>query len=312
MTVIASTAILGLAWFAVVNAVVSVVCWSCGRRISDGARGDVRRARMLVALRLAPVALAVVVSCLLFAPAHLRLEPADADERFGLAIVLAAAGALLIARSAWRLCRIACASVRLRMATGVSRTETGGVPSFDLPLLDGIALAGVFRPRLLIAPRVRQALTTAELDAAVAHELSHRRAGDNLTRVLMHCAPDFLSLTPQAARLDRLWAAEAECLADARAAQGRADRAGDLALALIKIARLGPAERVSSPAWSSFHEPTLLETRVRLLVNCPAPVDERSGHRLAMGVAAVIALAWAAGVPRQLHLLSEVLLSRMP
>jgi circadian clock protein KaiB len=50
----------------------------------------------------------------------------------------------------------------------------------EVPIM---ALVGVVRPRLLITQPVLDALTEEELSAAVAHELGHRRALDNLKRL---------------------------------------------------------------------------------------------------------------------------------
>ena len=314
MSVIASAAVLGLAWFAAVNAAVSLLCWRASRLVGNSVRGDVRRSRALVFLRFLPATIAAIVSCALFVPAHVRLEPVDANEQYGVFLIaLSGLALLLLIRSSWRTVRLVWASMRLAMSTRARTDASHGIVLVDFPMLDGIALAGVLRPRLLIGARARQALSAAELEVAIAHELAHRRVGDNLTRVLMHVAPDFFGLTSEAVRVERLWGAEAECLADARAVSGRRDRARNLASALIKVARLGRAERPLSPAWSLFHEPALLETRIRRLVECPPAVKRpRTLEQACIVCGVVIAAAWAAGIPRHLHVLSEIVLSRFP
>ena len=316
MTVLASTAILGLAWFAAVNAVMSAVCWLATRVMREEVLADARRSRRLLVLRFLPSVTAAIVSCALFVPAHFRLEPVNPDERYGVVtITLACAAVLLLLRSAWRLGRIAFVSTRLSSAICCHETQHGGVTCVDLPLFQGIALAGTFRPRVLIGSGARQALTSGELDVAIAHEVAHQRVGDNLTRLLMMAAPDFLAFTPASARLERLWGAEAECLADARAAGGNVERARKLASALIKVSRLARADDVASAAWSLFHQPALIETRIHLLLkrDCDRPIAvSRAFEPLLLAAVAAVTVAWAAGLPRELHALTEVILVRLP
>jgi hypothetical protein len=110
-----------------------------------------------------------------------------------------------------------------------------------------------------------------------------------------------------------MWGVDAVCWAAARAVGGPRDRARNLASALIKVARLGRAERPLSPAWSLFHEPALLETRIRRLVECPPAVSRpRTLVQACIVCGLGIAAAWAAGIPRHLHVLSEIVLSRFP
>jgi hypothetical protein len=313
MTVLASAAVLCLAWFAALNAVLSLAAWAACRRAVRGVSVDPRRARALVLLRLFPSAAAAAIAVLMFLPAHVRLEPVDADEAFGAVVLaLAATGFLLLVVAAGRLRAVAAGSIRLmrcaRVPAGARR------PIAELPVFAGVALAGVLRPRVVIGAAARRALSPAELDAAVAHELAHRRSRDNLTRTLMFCVPDLFRLTPAAARLERLWAAEAECLADARAAAGDPERAAALASALIKVARVAAVgrDRMGSLGWSTFHQPDLLAIRVRRLVGATAPARPR--HTRPTGIsliaALIVAAAWFAGLPDRLHWLTEIVVAR--
>ena len=148
--------------------------------------------------------------------------------------------------------------------------DTDGVDHQVLELkgLRGISLAGIWQPKIFIGPEALAALTPAELDLAIAHEIAHRRSNDNLKRFAMCCAPDFFGWTSVARRLEQQWQAEAECDADAHAVRGDDGRAIALASALVKVARLERVGglRAASPAFSAFHVPTLLELRVRRLV----------------------------------------------
>lgn len=315
MTVLASTVTLALAWFAGINLAVSAACWVAARAFQDTVAVSRRRSQALLLLRLLPSVAAAAAAFVLFAPTHARLEPANADERYGLVVIACAAvGTILILRSLWLAARVACGARRLRQL-GVRRERHDRIELAEVPFTGLIALAGVVRPRILIGSQARQALTDDELDAAVAHEMAHRDVADNLARTAMACAPDFLGLTRSGQRLERLWEAEAECLADARAALGSAERARHLASALIKVARLCGRRRASSPAWSLLHQPALLKLRVQLLVEGGAAVAD-TGPRLVrwfgMFLAAVVAAAWVSGLPGELHRITEFLLARLP
>ncbi|MGH8638741.1 MAG: hypothetical protein ACREUZ_16510, partial [Burkholderiales bacterium] len=135
---------------------------------------------------------------------------------------------------------------------------------------------------------------------------------------LMLCAPDFFGFTASARRIERLWEGEAECLADARAVGGNPARATRLASAMIKVARLASGHsHACAPGWSPFHHAALLETRVRLLIGRDDRIDprhtsERGLRYLALTIAAVLLAAWLAGVPHDLHRVTERLISLLP
>jgi beta-lactamase regulating signal transducer with metallopeptidase domain len=313
MRVILSTVLLGLAWFAALNAALSALSWLLAVRVADEVIPDVRRSRRLLGLRLLPFVASATITLALFAPAHLRLEPVRAEERYGVILVaLAIAALFLLARSAFRCVTLISTGRRLAASIGgLARDQRSAW--IELPRLSGIALAGVLRPRVLIGSEARQALSSEELDVAVEHERAHQRARDNLTRALIWCAPDFLGFTPAARRIERLWEGQAECLADARAVDGCPERASSLASALVKVARL-PAPRAACSMWSMFHQPALLETRVRLLVDRdPTAVtwDRIAGRRLLVA-AGVITVAWLFGFPVALHRLTELLIAVLP
>ena len=310
-----STSLLGLAWFAAINLVVSVVVWFVSRRCHDSLTADPWRARRLLALRLAPAFVSLAVVAVLFMPAHLWLEPAKADERIGFVpMILAVSGLALLLRTACRSAQAIRRTVRLAAVRPHRELRRGGLRLLEVPGLRGVALAGIFRPRILIGTRARRVLTSAELDLAVAHEQAHRQAGDNLSRALMLCAPDFLGFFTEARRLERMWEAEAECVADAAAVNGNPVRATRLASALVKVARLASGERTWSPGWSTFHQGALLEVRVRLLVSSPRVPSASAGYVRAAATCglAAVAAAWLAGVPQQMHWLTEAFIAILP
>ena len=315
MRVILSAATYGLAWFTLVNAAASMLAWLFSLRVQDRVIADTGRSRRLLAIRFLPFAASAIVSLALFVPAHLRFEPAQTGETFGmLALTVACLGWLLLVRAGWRGGRLLIASTRLTRSMRRTAAAEPAAPWLELPLLHGIALAGVLSPRVLIGSETRRVLSPRELEVAVAHELAHRRAMDNFTRVALQCLPDFFGLTPAARRLERLWDAQAECLADARAVDGSPDRATHLASALVKVARLDAPHMPSVVAWSTFHQAALLETRVRLLVEqAPGRVDDNRGFAGgATLIAAAVIGAWATGVPHSLHWLTEIVVATLP
>jgi hypothetical protein len=289
---------LSLAWFAAVNLLVSVAAWviacvTAKRRLSQ---------RSLVTLRLLPAAASVLFVGAIFLPAHWRFEPREIEESFGILVfVLAAAGALLVLRSLHRAANVASAAWQLRACAGLPRiasVDAGTTGVYEVQGLTGVSLAGVVRPRILVGPVVRRALTPAELDAAVAHEMAHADALDNVKRFVMFCAPDFFGQSAAARRIEAEWRAAAEWQADARAVRGDQCRAVHLASALVKVARLATTGPVwqASPSWSTLHDAPLLEMRVNRLVGGEAPRPERSRRaRSVVAAIAVIASAIAAG-----------------
>jgi beta-lactamase regulating signal transducer with metallopeptidase domain len=289
MSLLLSVTILALAWFAAVNLVVTLAAVAAAPYVRrDGA----------VTLRLAPFVVSVAFSAALFVPVHLALERAGTEERFGILILgLASVAAALIVRGARR------AFAVLRHAAILERAVSGAT----------ISLAGILRPRILIGRDARAALSDAELALAIAHERAHEAARDNLLRFVMYCVPDLFALTRSAGRLEAAWRAEAEHRADARAVNGDRARAATLASALIKVARLDVASR-RSPVWSTFNEPTLLESRVRALLadDLPRARTSNRGSVLLAAVGGAAAAAWLTGVPVHLHHATELLIALLP
>ena len=237
--------VLTLAWFAAVNAIVSAVSALFALAVRRGE--TIARPRLLLTIRLLPATVSLLFAGAIFLPAHWMLEPRDAEETFGLMWYgLAAVGGVLIFRSVARAVSIAIVGRRFWFATRVSslgRTDVHEVA--DLP---GVSLAGVLKPEILVGASVVEELSPSELDLAIAHEVAHRDAFDNLARWAMRCAPDLLSDSSIGNRLEQDWRAAAESRADARATRGDTARAVHLASALIKVARLSSGWTGKMPA----------------------------------------------------------------
>jgi len=322
MTLLFSSALLGLAWFAAINASASLVAWIFGRFMIQ--RPGRFGAGMLLTVRLLPAVASSVFVLAVFLPAHWRFEPADADESLGFVLgTVAAIGLWLVLRGAWRAVRAGLAGHRFAAMARreTSLVEADGYKSFvDVFLLEGlpgVSLAGIWRPRILIGSDAAATLTPAELDVAISHEIAHRRSQDNLKRFLIFCAPDLFAWTAVARQLGEQWEAEAECEADAYAVMADGHRAVMLASALVKVARFGCATSFHpvSPAWSAFHVPTLLEMRVRRLVSGPALPPVSAGKlgwcsaTLSLGISTGL---WLIGFSYTLHLVTETMVTRLP
>jgi hypothetical protein len=342
MRLLLSSLFLGAVWFAAANAIASLIAWPVGAWLLGRFRTQPTRrigATMMLTVRLLPFVASLVFVLAVFLPAHVRFEPAESDESFGLVLGgLAAIGLSLALRSAWRAGQWGLAGHRFARLTrrAGNRVESGAsVGALEIGGLPGVSLAGIWRPRILIGSEALSALTPSELEVAISHEVAHRRSQDNLKRFLLYCAPDFFGRTRVARQLEEQWQAEAECEADAAAVMGDSQRAVVLASALVKVARLaraaathqvsrgGTAATAASAApwslpwsmWSAFHVPTLLEMRVRRLVSSPAgpPVATRrlawSGATLGLGIPVGL---WLSGFSSTLHLVTEVLVTHLP
>jgi beta-lactamase regulating signal transducer with metallopeptidase domain len=305
------TAVVSLAWFAGVNALVSVVVWVIVRRWRHV--NEPTRPSVLLAIRLLPASASMLVVAAVLVPAQLALEPRDAGETLGwLWYAMAAIGAALLLRSVWRAVVVARAS-RMLTADCQAYMRDGAI-LHEVEVVAGISLAGIIKPRILIGRSVRSHLTGAELDIAIAHEVAHREAFDNLARWSMLCAPDFLAKSEVGSRLEHAWHVAAESLADATAARGDETRAVQLASALVKVARLAAVsgQRAPAPSWSTLNDSELLERRVERLLAGGAHTLPPSRLRF-LGASALMALCVALPVfIPPIHRLTESLVALLP
>jgi len=286
MTMATRSLVLALAWFAAVNASASILSWMLATGLSS--RRQREKSRLLLSIRLFPAIASIVFVGALFLSVLVR-SSARALET------------LRIGR---------------RLRIGERRSTVDIVDVHEVDGLKGVSLAGVFRARILIGPSVAHELSSAELEVAVAHELAHRQAFDNLARWAMLCAPDFFGSSRAARRVEQDWHAAAESLADARAVRGDSLRAVHLASALVKVARLaaqGPAAP-PVPAWSTLNDPPLLERRVRRLVTGAVPLATSGRPRIVpaavtLGASLLVAVPAFAGM---VHRLTETLVNLLP
>lgn len=228
-------------------------------------------ARFLLTVRFAPVAIALFVVAALCIPSYLRFEPEVGSEQTGAACVIAAA--LCVAVWAISLLRSVRAILRSREVQGIA-----------------VGLAGVVRPRVVVASEVRRLLSPEELDAALRHERAHAVSRDNLKRLLVLLAPDvFPFFRGGFANLERAWKKFAEWSADDRSVNGDAERSLALASALVRVARLG-APVQSAPLVTCLTDGDLAARIDRLL----RPVPEGRPDRWTPAICVLSGIALAA------------------
>ena len=312
MEIALRSTVLSLAWFAALNIVASTITTAATMIFLQRGR-PLARPGLILALRLLPSFVSIVFVVAMFLPIQWALEPRNAAERLGIAwYILAVVGAALFARSALRAARIARLSCIMRRGARPCAVVSNIDEVEEFP---GVSLAGILRPRVLVGRRVTTELTAAELDVAIAHEMAHRDAHDNLARWCMLCAPDFLAGSRVSARLERDWHVAAESYADARAVRGDRARAVQLASALIKVARLCEAWNRTRPlvAWSTLNDPNLLECRVHRLLNDALPVAGPAGtwrSAVAMGLVSILVALPTLASP--IHRVTEALVDLLP
>jgi len=277
-----------LASFFAVNSVAGLLVSSASRAIVRMAESMRARsaARFLLAIRLLPSLLAILVVLALCLPSYLWLEPHASSERIGwvcLALALLGAAAWLV--SFGRVARAASASARFHrewkrpgcktLLSGLSARAI--VVEGNLALL---ALAGVFRARLIISQAVLHSLSPEELELALQHENAHRSSRDNLKRFFLLLAPSPIPLLRGFSSIERQWTKFSEWAADDEAVRGDSHRALSLAAALLRVARMGAAPRLSFLHTSLCADDHELSARVeRLLAVQTSPVKPQASTK---------------------------------
>ena len=238
------------------------------------------RAELLFVMRIGPPTIAIIWIAAFMIPSYLVYEPHSTDEFVSLKLgTLAAISAVGVSFAIWRGIRSWLATrslLRMWLANAAPLDlRQVSLPAYRLshsfPI---IAVVGTFRPRLFIAEHVLAILTKDELSAAIAHEYGHIAAHDNLKRSLLRASRAALLIIPCGRSLDRAWGEAAESAADEHAAQKSSAVALNLASALVRIARMIPADnRQVMPASAFFvgaEETRGVKARVRRLLELSA------------------------------------------
>ncbi|HEV2221715.1 MAG TPA: M48 family metalloprotease [Candidatus Acidoferrales bacterium] len=253
-------------------------------------------ARLLLVLRLSPVAVAAFVVSALCVPSYLWLEPDANAERVGIACCFAALlGALLWTTCLTRVLRAVFISLRFRRrCERESNATLISNPQAHLLVVDTegavLALAGVIRPRVVVSRGVLQSLLPHQLEAAMEHERAHQFSRDNLKRFLLLLAPGIFPLSRGFAAMDRSWARFTEWAADDRAAAGDSQRSLSLAEALVRVARMETSSRTSLFVSCLIEDGRDLFIRVDRLLALETPAENapRKMRALLAGISLVI------------------------
>src|ERR1044072_8070876 len=274
-----------------INATATMVAAGVGRLFRPLLRkcSARTRAEILFVMRIGPPVLAIVAIAAFMIPSYLIYEPHASGEsvswKLGLLATLSAIGVgLAIARGirTW----LATRSLLKDWFANSTRIEPEAISVPTFVLQHSFPIIAVFvaiRPKLFIADRVLESLSTEELAAAVAHECGHLAAHDNFKRSVMRVSRAALLLIPCGRSLDRAWSEASESAADEHAAQQSSLVALNLASALVRIARMIPQGHrpVIPAAVSALVSPFLggddspgVKVRVRRLVEL-ASTDPR-------------------------------------
>lgn len=251
----------------------------------------------LLALRLLPVAGALLFTVTVVLPAFLSREPYRDREAAGpLVLILAAFALISLGHGLWRGWRAwaatralvqACACAKRRVIENGTTVHIVGNPE---PI---VGVIGAWRPKIISAERVAAACNPDEFRQVVAHEAAHVAAWDNLKLWLQLVCPDVLAWTALGPALTQRWRKEAEFAADQSAAGDDPQKRLDLAAALIKVSRLVDTVTATRHALSMSVAMDEVEARVRqLLAPTRAPSTGLSGT-----IAAIAMLVPLAGLP---------------
>jgi hypothetical protein len=311
---------LALAWFVLLNVATTMIVTIVSTRLSSrpGRSSLYQSPAFSLALRLSPAAVSILFVVVVFLPSYWRYEPREFVEGFDVSLTTLAIAAMAIIGSAavrgvtaWR--RAVRRTAEWMRAARPLALSGISMPVFaidtDAPVM---ALVGVLRPRLLITQPILDALTDEELSAAVAHELGHRRALDNLKRLAMRAAPDLLSATRVARSLERRWAVASEHAADRGAGDGDHVRCA-LAAALVKVARLTPPVTPIGEPISALVDGGDITSRVQRLLD-DAPTARRGGTArwLAPAIALSTLILTYTPLLRTIHAATEILVNSLP
>jgi beta-lactamase regulating signal transducer with metallopeptidase domain len=265
-------------------------------------------ARFLLAVRLSPSVFAIVVVAALCIPSYLQFEPVVADEDIGIACLTAAFLAVAILSISFKRAVRALVDSRryLRQCehTG-SEQRLGGSPVLIVKG-SAVALAGLIRPRVIVAEQVLKTLPPDQLEAALCHERAHAASRDNLKRLLLLLAPDvFPFFRTRDSRVERAWTKFTEWSADDRAVAGDPSRSLSLAAALVRVARMGDSRQPSPLVTSLVAED--LAARVDRLLHTVPRIEKPDRWTPAIVALSAIALATVIFQPAALSIVHRLL-----
>jgi Zn-dependent protease with chaperone function len=269
----------GASYFLIHTALATLTLFGAGKavRLAEQMRPRTS-ARFLLAVRILPMVLTLLVLFGLCIPSYLWLEPGATAEEVGFACVLMAClGVLAWAISVQRVI-VAITGTARYMRRCQHEGHEATLPGDPSPVLvlEGeapvLAMAGVVHSQLVVSQCVVRSLSPDQMDAARRHERAHQLSRDNLKRLLILMTPDILPFVRGFAAVERSWAKFTEWSADDHAVGGDSHRALSLASALVAVARMSSKPRLPSLIASLVADDLDLSERVdRLLHAQPAP-----------------------------------------
>jgi Zn-dependent protease with chaperone function len=257
-----------------------------------------RRADLLFALRLLPLVAATIVTAVFTIPSFLLLEPRGIDEPMSVFLLLLGLAGAAVGIYGLANASIAIVRARQTIASWSDRAElassNNNIPVLRIsPAVPAMATAGIIHSKIMVSSVAESLLAAGELQTALNHELAHVRRRDNLKKLLLRFAT-----FPGMTALDEAWLEATEMAADDAAVSSRSD-ALDLASALIKLSRLGPADPSADLTMALIHRPaSVMNARVERLISWnDARPDENSislryGLAVAIGMSAILAVTY--------------------
>jgi hypothetical protein len=236
-------------------------------------------ARLLLAFRLLPAAIALAAVAGLCVPSYLSLEEEGGVEFVGLGCLAAAVFGAAVWSISWG--RSLRAAVRShRYVRQCRRSGSIWIANGTVPFL---GIAGILRPKLIVSRLVADSLDRDQLAAAIRHERAHQSSADNLKRLLLLLAPDALPFLPGLSAVERAWLRFTEWAADDWAVEQDPACSLPLAEALVRVARLGAAAH-ASPLMSHFVAASAdISVRVERLLSPAVETASRKPRRIALG-----------------------------
>jgi hypothetical protein len=260
-----------------------------------------QREGALYLARLAPFAIAVLVTIAFCVPWYLSNETNFASERVGsLCLLLAAAVSVWYGITAFGGLRIALRTILFTRAC--RRDGQGLLTSPDqTPILTfsgpthRVALVGLMHPFIFISRSLVEdgGLDPLSLEVVLDHERSHATHRDNWKLLSLHCLPRLNLRLRGGSTWMQLWRNVAEWAADEDAVRGNSARAFQLAETLIFFSVHAAAHPARIASTALVCREADLVTRVERLIN-PAAGSPIRNHRYA--VVAFWALLIAAAV----------------
>jgi beta-lactamase regulating signal transducer with metallopeptidase domain len=194
--------------------------------------------RISISLRLGPACLSTLAVLCLCLPSYLHYEGNLATEEVGWpSLVLACLGLLICLLALVRAASAVAKSSALSRNVRAAKDPDYWYLTRDDQVFPSIGLVGLLEPKVVVSPRVLQALTAEEFQATLDHESAHRSSHDNLKRLLILLAPDLFPFVRSFRRIEDHWNRYSELSADDLATRGQPGRSIALAEALIKLAK---------------------------------------------------------------------------